>query len=59
MIVWHVAVEQHDKIVIFYIFIIRMITIPTERPPLVGKVADRGVPHGQCGGSPTAVISVF
>jgi hypothetical protein len=37
-------------------------TIPTERPSLVGEVsanfADRGVSHGQCGGSLTAIISV-
>jgi hypothetical protein len=26
---------------------------------LVPTFADRGVSHGQCGGSPTAVISVF
>jgi hypothetical protein len=43
--------------------LVRERTIPTERPPLVGEVsanfADRGVSHGQCGGSPTAVISVF
>jgi hypothetical protein len=35
-------------------------TILTERPSLVGEVsADRGVSHGQCGGSPMPVISVF
>jgi hypothetical protein len=37
--------------------------LQTERPLLVGEVsatsADRGVWHGQCGGSPKAVISVF
>jgi hypothetical protein len=42
--------------------LVREQTIPTERPPLVGEVsdnfADRGVSHGQCGGSPTAVISI-
>jgi hypothetical protein len=43
--------------------LVREQTIPTERPPLVGEVsanfADRGVSHGQCGGSPTAVILVL
>jgi hypothetical protein len=38
-------------------------TIPTERPQLFGEVSanfwDRGLSHGQCGGSHTAVISVF
>jgi hypothetical protein len=37
-------------------------TIPNERPPLSAKLvptfADRGVSHGQCGVSPTAVILV-
>jgi hypothetical protein len=43
--------------------LVRERTIPTERPPLVGEVsptfADREVSHGQCDGSPTAVISIF
>jgi hypothetical protein len=42
---------------------VRERTIPTERPPLVREVsanfADWGVSYGQCGRSPTAVISVF
>jgi hypothetical protein len=41
---------------------VRERTTPTERPLLVAEVnakfADRGVTHGQCSGSPTAVISI-
>jgi hypothetical protein len=43
--------------------LVRERTIPTERPRLSAKLvptfADRGLWHDQCGGSPTAVISVF
>jgi hypothetical protein len=42
--------------------LIREPTIPSDRrlsAKLVPTFADLGVSHGQCGGSPTAVISVF
>jgi hypothetical protein len=44
--------------------LVREQTIPTERPPLVGKVSANVlrievVSRGQRGESPTAVISVF
>jgi hypothetical protein len=42
--------------------LVRERTIPSDShlsAKLVPTFADRGVSHGQCGGSPTAVISVF
>jgi hypothetical protein len=43
--------------------LVRERNIPTERRRLSAKLvqtfADRGVSHGQCGGSPTALISAF
>jgi len=43
--------------------LVRTRTIPTERPPPVGKLvptfADRGVSRGQRNGSPQPLISVF
>jgi hypothetical protein len=41
----------------------KRLTIPTERPPIAGEVSAnfcrKKLPHGQRGGSPTAVFSVF
>jgi hypothetical protein len=61
--VWS-SVMEHPGSCANSVDLVRERTIPTERPPLVGEVSAkfcgyRGVSHGQCGGSPTVVISVL
>jgi hypothetical protein len=54
--------SPHHSILPNSVALVRERTIPSDRrfsAKLVPTFADEGVSHGQCGGSPTAVISVF
>jgi hypothetical protein len=58
-----ILLSKEPYVITNSVALVRERTIPTERPPLVGEVSanlvDRRVSHGQCGGFPTAVISVL